>query len=170
MGKFRDTAVMAKSVQVTVELAKSRSHRGERVLEVEGSMRRCSIRLLALLVAVLVAVPAHALARTRYLCHMSGLIGDKCRCSHAAPSQAKVVEKTLTRQDCCERVGSQEPGVAPAAIRQAGRDGAPLALAAVFTWSVSALSASNTMVRPPLLARAPPRGPPLFLSNCALLL
>jgi hypothetical protein len=132
-------------------------------------MRLALLRLFALVTALMLAAPAQALARTRYLCHMSGRIGDSCCCRRAEPKiSPPASEKTVEQPDCCERIQHSEPSSTPA-NREALQSPAPAGLVVLFAWA-SAVSPAEDAALAPGLARAPPLGRPLFLVNCALLI
>jgi hypothetical protein len=133
-------------------------------------MRALRARLVALITAATLLVPASALAQVVYLCTMTGAIGPKCCCSsvseepRAAPSRAQ-----FERPDCCEAqaqasrdaiaaAADHMPSVGPAVLVST------LALADLFDLErASSLSRAAQARGPPAL------GPPIYLENCSLL-
>jgi hypothetical protein len=132
-------------------------------------MRLVLIRLLALVTALMLAAPAQALARTRYLCHMSGRISDSCCCRRADPTiSPKAAEETVEAPDCCERIQHSEPSSTPA-NREVLQGPSPTGLLVSFAWA-PAMSPAEDAALAPGLARAPPLSTPLFLVNCVFLI
>lgn len=135
------------------------------------SMVAWRARLSALLVVLLVALPLGA-ANVQYFCHSMGRLMDACCCPSARSAQRQHdCRPKLVSRDCCERLQSTTDA-APIVRERVGFDTSPLALVeqqrlmVVTTWPHS-----YELRVQPLEARAPPpRGPPLFVTNCSFLI
>lgn len=132
-------------------------------------MRGVHTRLMALLAAVLLLVPASAFAETIYRCRMSGSVGPECCCSRAEdPAQASPCQPEIGRPDCCQaerRAGSAAPASSVERLPNVG----PAVLSATLTIEELALLCGTTPSAPPR-ARGPPAiGPPAYIENCSLL-
>lgn len=132
-------------------------------------MRWFGVRLQLLLTALIVLLSAAASERSHYFCRMMERTVVECCCSseHRSHRNAAV---TVRAADCCELLVASEQPVFNAHH------------AALAEFPVAALAATLPAFPPPELgfrlvpalpppARAPPSlGPPLFISNCALLI
>jgi hypothetical protein len=131
-------------------------------------MRRVSLRLLAFLVTLLVALPSLASARTHYFCRgMERVLSERC-CAHEAP--AKPFEGTEVRAvDCCETVAAAAHA-GSAALTEPPKHVPPFALVASLpTFTVAAIPSSGASTPVPHAQAPPGLGPPLFLKHCSLL-
>jgi len=135
-------------------------------------MRALWARPLALVTALLLALPL-ALGQTQYFCRMmERVMAHQCCCSHgsevveAPPSKAPEIKA----QDCCERVHSKHQKAAASLSDGNSRVFFPT-LAYVESFDL-ALEAPLVHLSPiePRQARAPPSPPlKLFLKHCSLL-
>lgn len=124
-------------------------------------------RLLVVVAAVFVAVPALVTANVSYLCRMTGQVSSDCCCAgdqHAAPPSGAQVE----REECCQLLKSPAHAASsmPREVAQNVPPAAPLALVWLKPRSVASRVAHVTREdRPP-----PALGPPRFLRHCAFLI
>jgi hypothetical protein len=132
-------------------------------------MRRAAFRLLAFLVALLVALPSLASTGTHYFCRVMDRVLPECCCAHE-DSRDKPSEGTEIRAtDCCERM-SAAARTGSASLSDVPRHVAPLALVATLPLFTAAALPTSEALAPIPNAQAPPGlGPPLFLKNCSLL-
>ena len=128
-------------------------------------------RWLAVLVAVLTLAPLGGPGRALLFCHSMGRVMDACCCGSQRGVSAPEASVVVRAPSCCERLAAASPAAA-LAVRDAA---AAPALAAVFGEPLALLGVvggeSREVTLAPVEARAPPpRGPPLFIENCALLI
>jgi hypothetical protein len=131
---------------------------------------RFKARLLALLAALLVVLPAGALPAT-YYCRWMGETMSSCCCrGHDDKAQAKgPSEDKLKRANCCELVKSSDS--ARPVTREAPIKVDAAAIVARIQVEVVVVPESRDVPSAPAQARAHPGvGPPLFLSHCSLLI
>ena len=125
-----------------------------------------SRRLLALLLAAAMLVPAGAFGAVLHVCRVMGRVDAKVCCCHRTADE--IEEPAELHADCCE-------------VKHAERDGAPLAVerAADQHALVSARAALQISAEQPsrqteaffsTRARGPPPRARLFLQNCSLLI
>jgi hypothetical protein len=130
-------------------------------------MRRFGVRLQLLVVALVVLLAAVASARSHYFCKMMGQAVAECCCPGAHEASASAAARA---PDCCEVIAASKPAVAvshQATTVQFSEAGLAVMLPA-FEYPQPSFRLLQT---PALLARPPPAlGPPLFISNCALLI
>jgi hypothetical protein len=131
-------------------------------------MRRLRIRIVALVLAFGIVLPAGASARTEYFCRMMGKVVAHCCCG-SGEANSDVARETVRATDCCERVST--PGGASAqATLPATWDVPPATVTALLTPRDYAVTVATELALPSRSARAPPYvGPPLFILHCALL-
>lgn len=132
-------------------------------------------RLWPVLAVLLLALPLRAAGGVQYFCHGMGRLMDKCCCPSATTVQR--VERggcgsKIKSRDCCERLERGSGDVATplrerassVALAPASAEPAPLAVAVYEP-------EARDVVSVPVIARAPPpRGPPIFIVNCSLLI
>ncbi len=131
--------------------------------------------LLPILAALLIALPLRAAGGVQYFCYGMGRLMDKCCCPHATTVQS--VDRAgcgseIKSRDCCERLERASASLAtPLRERASSVVGATPALAGPVASVVCVFEPeARDVVAGPIAARAPPpRGPPIFLLNCALL-
>jgi hypothetical protein len=129
-------------------------------------MRLLRARLMGLLVASALALPAFAFAQPGYLCGMTGQVSHGCCCSGKQPTAAPTAE--VKRQSCCQWVQPQRDAT-PSTTNDALRCAMQVALAPVAVVQAVPITASE--LRPPHdVARVHPPGPPRFLANCVFLI
>jgi hypothetical protein len=131
-------------------------------------MRPFWLRLLAVVAALALALPAFAWSSGRFLCQMTGRVGAACCCAKAHAKSAEHVVPAVQQKSCCERVDVAAPVLAPA-LHEAQTDGWVSLPAEVMALVVIELP-RIAPVEQPRLARAPPQDLALFLQNCALLI
>src|SRR5689334_16927218 len=137
-------------------------------------MLRLRTRLLALVTALLVALPLGAVVRDQVLCRMAGRVMSSCCCaragaSHHEASDAQRVPEAR-KASCCERLSAH--AASPSAVRD-GADRFPSLLVATVPPSLELAAVlpqrlggeGGARVRAP-----PPTGPPLFLKHCSFLI
>jgi hypothetical protein len=133
-------------------------------------MRSWRARLVVLVTAATLLMPASALAQVLYLCTMSGLIGPKCCCSapqeepEAAPQGPR-----FERPDCCEaQAQASRDAIAAAADHMPSVGPAMLVSTLTITDLIDLERAAS--ISGAAQARGPPAlGPPIYLENCSLL-
>ncbi len=134
-------------------------------------MRSWRARLLALVAAATLLMPASALAQVVYLCKMTGAIGERCCCSSAkdAAPQAAPSHPAVERPDCCElQLQASRDAVASAA--QTMPSVGPAVLVSTLTIEELVDRGGTDELSGAPQARGPPSiGPPLYLENCSLL-
>lgn len=135
-------------------------------------MNALRARILPILAALMIALPFGAAGRVQYFCHSMRLLLDESCCPSVGLQSGKRVREgsKIESQGCCERLAQASSAPAPAL-----RDGAaPIGVAAWVDPGLLAVATFEPAGREvsvvPVEARAPPpRGPPIFLLNCALL-
>lgn len=132
--------------------------------------------LLPILAALLIALPLRAAGGVQYFCHGMGRLMDKCCCPHATTVQSvgrAGCGSEIKSRDCCERLERASASVAtPLRERAWSSVGATPALAGPVAPVVRVFEPeARDVVAGPIAAdlAPPPRGPPIFLLNCALL-
>jgi hypothetical protein len=133
-------------------------------------------RSLALWVALLSALPVGVAGSVQYFCHSMGRLMDECCCTPADSLRIPNVTHVrggseLRVLDCCQRLNRASSAAAPALRESTPSTGATAALAEPVPWVVfvSEPEARDLVVEPVEARARPPRGPPIFLLNCALL-
>jgi hypothetical protein len=133
-------------------------------------MRAWRARLVALITAATLLMPASALAQVIYLCTMSGAIGTKCCCSAAKEEpEAAPTGPQFERPDCCEAQAQAERDAIAAAADKLPSVGPAVLTATLSVTELLDLGRLST-VSGAAQARGPPAlGPPIYLENCSLL-
>lgn len=130
-------------------------------------MRTFWLPLLCLVALLAVAVPSWR-GGGGFLCRMSARVVASCCCQAAAIAAPKSAAAQAERMSCCRAVQGDERATA-ASVRENRSDGP----AAVLRESESPVVLSRpSSVRDSGLrcTQAAPRGPPLFMAHCSLLL
>ena len=137
---------------------------------------RIVMRMMALLMAILIAAPASGLGQTLYFCTMTGEVGAKCGCEHE--ESADVADgPAIGAASCCEVVGveKQQP---PAFIEAVAPDLETPKFVALIDKSDHWLPTPVPNFRlepwgprgPPPDPVTPSGGPPLFIDHCSYLI
>jgi hypothetical protein len=129
-------------------------------------MRVLRTRLIALLAAAFVALPAQAFARASYRCHMTGAVSHACCC--AGKLAPKPCGAQIERQNCCEALHAADQASMPEA-RADLQDVPPAGLSAELLFVPSTRGAPDQLA-PPAAALTHAPGPPRFLTHCAFLI
>lgn len=132
-------------------------------------MRHFGVRLQLLLTVLVVLLATAASDRSQYFCKMMGRTVAECCCS-GEQRQQRSRSVTAKSADCCELLtASSQPLVIS---HNAAVPELPVAaLAATLPAFVYREQSFRLVPVPHAPARAPPAiGPPLFISNCALLI
>lgn len=135
-------------------------------------MRTFWARALALLAALLLALPLTLMSQSGYLCRMMDRITrDRCCCSHDSEvAQAPSTAPEIKAQDCCERVQGKYQKATPSLSDGNSRTFSPtVATVEAFHPALEAPVAHLTPIEP-RQARAPPTPAlKLFLRHCSFL-
>ncbi len=132
-------------------------------------MRRVSLRFLALLVTLLVALPSLASTRTHYFCHVMERVLPECCCAHEDSPDKSSKGTEVRAADCCEAI-SAAARTGSATLSDTPKHVPLFALATALPSFTVAAAPSSKVSAPVPNAQAPPGlGPPLFLKNCSLL-
>lgn len=132
-------------------------------------------RLLPLFAALLLALPGAGRGAAYLFCHGMGRVVDKCCCpskvASAPAAEQDACGARVQAPDCCERVRTASAPVTAASREKASADSFASALPATHPALVVRSDRFEHDVEPePVEARTPPpRGPPLFIANCAFL-
>jgi hypothetical protein len=131
-------------------------------------MRPVSLRFLAFLATLLIALPSLASTRTHYFCRAMERVLPACCCARKAPT--KPPEGSQVRAaDCCEEISAAGRTV-PATLSAPPTHVPPFALVATVPSFTVAPAPTSKVSTPVPNAQAPPGlGPPLFLKHCSLL-
>ena len=132
-----------------------------------ATLRAQIAALLALLIA---AWPGAAPGHVRYFCRMMDQVVDSCCCRSLAPLSGVSPDPEAGVPDCCERLTQGALANADTRRDVVKSFSAPLPLAAS---QARALPGYGVAVVSPARERrraVAARGPPLFLSHCALLI
>lgn len=130
-------------------------------------------RLMPLLAVLLIALPLGATGRAQYFCHGMGTLMPRCCCPTGdvaafAPSD---YGPRVESRPCCERLQRASTTAAPALRDPASFPNFMSAPAVAQTPNVPVTPEVGVLVAEAVRAREPPpRGPPIFLENCALLI
>jgi len=130
-------------------------------------------RAMALLMAILLAVPASGLGQLVYFCSMTGEVGPKCSCQHEVEAFA-LDGPVLTVAACCEVVGSDSL-LLPTRVEVVSPEFETSKWVALPYKPAHRLLERNP-TRLALLqshgSRGPPpdSGPPLFIKHCSYLI
>lgn len=128
-----------------------------------------------LAMVTLLAMLTSGFGSALWFCPSMGQFMSDCCCPPPAKSaslaQAQQPTAEIERPACCERLQPGTP-VPAAATRQASvSPNADVALAEPLPFLVAAADRDACIVLEPLAVKdRPPRGPPLFLAHCALLI
>ncbi len=129
------------------------------------------VRAMALMMALLVAVPASGLGQLLFFCTITGEVGPKCCCQHEVEQDALEVP-SLRAASCCEVV-SAEQQVPPTRVEvQAPQFETPQFVALPFAPSERTRVRAPTRLALPHGSRGPPpdTGPPIFIKHCSYLI
>lgn len=134
-------------------------------------MHHLALRIVALLAALFMALPASAFERAAYWCSgMGKVMTESCCCGSPEDTRANSSSCEVKRSDCCTRLPGADREATPA-VRDAATQVPPSAFVvtlAVLTPVVEdhgrVLGGATRQARAP-----PPLGPPLFIKNCSLL-
>ena len=127
-------------------------------------MRVIRTRLLGLLSAIVLTIPATAFAQPGYLCRMTGEVSASCCCAKKQVSKRCEAE---IKRSCCQLIEAERtiaPSVAPDTSRLIA---APMVAAIVAQF---ALDSSGWTYKPTLARITHPPGPPRFLVKCSFLI
>ena len=132
-------------------------------------------RILAMVAVLLLALPVGALGRVQYFCHGMARVMDECCCPRASTVQSvRPIEcnAKIRSRDCCERLERATSQAAPALRENAGSPGSPPAVlgSRPLIVVVAQREAPDSISTRLETSVPPPRGPPLFLANCSLLI
>src|SRR6187431_591789 len=136
-------------------------------------MRAVWIRGLALLAALLLALPLATISRSQYFCSMMERItlgGCCCHASHA--EEAEQVEEGhagIKASDCCAPVEAKSQPVAAPADVTSRTLGSMLAYLEPTEWLLEAPVVDLAPFEPPQARAPPPARLKLFLKHCSLL-
>lgn len=128
-------------------------------------MRPTWTRFLIVLATVFLALPAPALVRASFLCHVTGKVSKTHCCKHA---QADVHHTQVKQRDCCE--------VQPAHVQATATATriSPQDLQTVAWIPIAAFAplprGTSIAAHAPAPVHASASGPPRFLLHCALLI
>lgn len=131
-----------------------------------------SARLAAAFLALILLVTSGVTGGRSYLCLMSGQVRSECCCKRAA-TKDKGGGARIERADRCCEVHVTDGTRLPATARDGlSNDSAALPLLAILSVAMEVVPARAQESVLPFSARGPPRrtGPPLFISNCSLLI
>ena len=130
------------------------------------------VRMMALLMAILVALPAIGLGSLQYFCTMTGEVGPKCCCQHEADG-AELDVPSVSAGQCCEVV-SAERQVLPTRVEVITPDleGPQFVLLPQASSDDRLLVRAPTRLAVPHGSRGPPpaTGPPLFIQHSSFLI
>jgi hypothetical protein len=135
-------------------------------------------RVIALLAALLMTLPAGAWARSRYFCRAMDRVMDACCCGsmrtveplQRSVSVSAVQTAELRSGDCCERLEQPSAKVALGARDADQHSPAPLALALLPLAAPPGLPSGWLLPLERPHSRAPPSpAVPLYLRHCAFL-
>ncbi len=129
------------------------------------------MRAMALVMAMLVAVPASGLGQLLYFCTMTGEVGPKCCCQHEV-GQDRVEVPTMSAAPCCEIV-SAEQQVPPTRVEiHPPQFETPQLATLPFKPADGTLVRVPTRLALPHGSRGPPpdTGPPIFIKHCSYLI
>ena len=127
-------------------------------------MRLIRTRLLGLLSAIALAIPAFAAAQPGYLCRMTGQVSTSCCC---AKKHTKQCGPEVTRGSCCQLIEADH-SVAPSATPDTSRSIAgPVVLTILERLPLS--REVRTHAPEPARITHPP-GPARFLVKCSFLI
>ena len=128
-------------------------------------MRRIRTRLLGLLGAIVLTIPATAFAQPGYLCRITGQISSSCCC--AAKHASRGCESEVRKASCCQLVEAERT-IAPSVTPDSSR---LLAAPAAAELPVQIALPKAAWTYAPRVARIThPPGPPRFLVNCSFLI
>jgi hypothetical protein len=132
-------------------------------------------RWLCWVVALLAALPLAGPGADRFFCRSMGVVLDACCCGARAQERVHAeVERraSVEAPSCCERVKGASSDALTFAFRSGdGPAALPLLATAPSPSTLLAAPEGREVALEPVEARAPPpRGPPLFLENCVLLI
>jgi len=130
---------------------------------------------LLLSIVTLVAMLTSGFGSALWFCPSMGRYMSDCCCpppaksASLAPAQRPTAE--IERPACCERLQPGTPVPAAATRQTSVSPSADVALTEPLPFLVTAVDHSTCSVLEPLeVGERPPRGPPLFLAHCALLI
>jgi hypothetical protein len=130
-------------------------------------------RFMPLLAALLIALPLGATGGVQYFCHGMGRLMPRCCCPSgdvAAFARSGSGPRVESRP-CCERLERASTAVAPSLREPASFQNFMSASALAQTPTIPVTPEVGVLVAEALRAREPPpRGPPIFLQNCSLLI
>ncbi len=127
------------------------------------------VRAMALVMAILLAVPASGLGQLLFFCTMTGEVGPKCCCQHEVEH---IEGPSLSTAPCCEVV-SAESLVLPTRVEVQAPQFEVAQLADLpFKPSDRTRVRASTRLVLPLGSRGPPpdTGPPIFIKHCSYLI
>ena len=131
---------------------------------------RMLARILAIMTAIVVALPASALPRTQYYCRMMGEVMSSCCCKgHGDGTTAQVQQDEVRHPGCCELVTTSDE--AAPATRDAVAKVFPAGLVAVLPISTDIGRSTGAATRLANVARGPPAlAGPRYITHCRLLI
>ena len=136
-------------------------------------MRAVWVRALALLAALLLALPLATISRSQYFCSMMERISlGRCCCHAAQADGAEQVDEgqaEIKARDCCERVDDKSQPVAAPADVDSRTLGSLLAYVEPTEWLLEAPVVDLAPFEPPQARAPPPARLKLFLKHCSLL-
>lgn len=134
-------------------------------------------RLFALLLALSLFVPASSVGKVLYSCAMSGKVSSGPCCCHRAKVREAAQERAqglgatakAERPECC-KAEEHRSGTAPSVVDDGGAKVPAAALVGLLPVELpSRLEAERFRFRL-TQSRGPPRGDPIFATNCAFLI
>lgn len=128
-------------------------------------------RVLAVLMAALVALPASGLGQLLVLCTMTGEVGLECCCQHDAEA-ASTDGPSVSSALCCEAL-SADPQVQPTRIQVVSSEfETPQFVALAYEADDRLLARAPTGLASAYASRGPPpdNGPSLFIKHCSFLI
>ena len=139
----------------------------------EWNMRAVWIRGLALLAALLLALPLATISRSQYFCSMMERItlgGCCCHARHAEEAeQVEAGHAEIKASDCCAPVeGKSQPVATPADVSSSAL-GSLLAFVEPNKWLLEAPLVHLAPFEPRQARAPPPARLKLFLKHCSLL-
>ena len=129
------------------------------------------VRAMALMMVLLVAVPASGLGQLLFFCTMTGAVGPKCCCQHEVEQDA-LEGASLRAAPCCEVVSAEQP-ISPTRDEvQEPQFETSKFIALSFTPSERTPVRAPTRLALPHGSRGPPpdTGPPIFIKHCSYLI
>lgn len=140
-------------------------------------LARLPRRLFALLLALSLFVPAASFGKVLYSCAMSGKVSRGPCCCHRAKMREAAQERAhglsgvakAERPECC-KAEEQRGGTAPSVLDDGGGQVQAAALVGLVPVEVGPQLEAESFRLRAAQSRGPPRGGPIFATNCAFLI